>query len=153
MKTFLLPACLIFALTATRAARGEEAASAAKAKEEPAKAEKKSDESEGKAVTTSGAKAEVKAATGIEDRKPTGEATSFKSGTLIYVWSQVTGAKGQEVEHVWKRNDKEFRRARFSIGSVRWNMNSRMPNAGKGSYVVEVVLGEEKLGEVAFTVE
>jgi hypothetical protein len=65
----------------------------------------------------------------------------------------VTGARGKEVEHVWKRDGKEFRRAKFAIGSVRWNMNSRMPGAKKGAYVVETVLGEEKLGEVSFTVE
>jgi hypothetical protein len=101
----------------------------------------------------SGAKAEVKAATGIENRMPTGEASTFAPGTLIYVWSQVTGANGKEVEHVWKRDGKEFRRAKFNIGSKRWSMNSRMPKAAKGSYVVEVVLGEEKIGEVSFTVE
>jgi uncharacterized Zn finger protein len=95
----------------------------------------------------------VKAATGIENRLPTGEAASFTAGTLIYAWSQVTGAKDQEVEHVWKRDGKEFRRAKFSIGSARWSMSSRMPKAAKGAYVVEVVLGDEKLGEVSFSVE
>jgi hypothetical protein len=105
------------------------------------------------AAEASGARADMKAATGIENRLPTGEATTFPAGTLIYVWSQVTGARGKEVEHVWKRDGKEFRRAKFSIGSVRWNMNSRMPNAKQGAYVVETVLGEEKIGEVSFTVE
>jgi hypothetical protein len=106
-----------------------------------------------KAAAPSGAHADVKAATGIENRLPTGEATSFKAGTLIYVWSQVTGANGKEVQHVWKRDGQEFRRAKFSIGSVRWSMNSRMPGAKKGNYVVEVMLGDEKLGETTFVVE
>jgi hypothetical protein len=72
---------------------------------------------------------------------------------LVYVWSQVFDAKDKDVEHVWKRDDKEFRRAKFHIGSVRWSMNSRMPSAKKGAYVVQVVSGEDKLGEVSFTVE
>jgi hypothetical protein len=42
---------------------------------------------------------------------------------------------------------------KFSIGSKRWSMNSRMPSATNGSYVVEVVLGEKKLGDVSFVVE
>jgi len=112
--------------------------------EETAAAETKSE---------SAAHADVKAATGIENRLPTGEATTFQKGTLIYVWSLVTGANGKEVEHVWKRDGKEFRRAKFSIGSKRWSMNSRVPGAAKGNYVVEVVLGDEKLGEVSFVVE
>ena len=151
MKTWCVPVILLLTLTPVGAVRGDEGAPAAKAAGD--KAEQKAGEAAATAAAASGAHAEVKAATGIEDRKPTGEATSFKAGTLIYVWSQVTGAKGQEVEHVWKRDGKEFRRAKFSIGSVRWNMNSRIPNAAKGGYVVEVVLGDEKLGEIAFTVE
>jgi hypothetical protein len=151
MKRLLPSTCILLILSAAGAARGEE--DSAKAKGVVAETGKKAGESDGQTATASGALAEVKAATGIEDRKPTGEATTFKAGTLIYVWSQVTGAKGQEVEHVWKRDGKEFRRAKFSIGSVRWSMSSRIPGAAKGSYVVEVVLGEEKLGEVAFTVD
>jgi len=151
MKTLLLSTCLLFTLAVTGTARAED--DSTKGKRANSETENKTGAPDGKAAAASGAHAEVKAATGIEDRKPTGEAATFKAGTLIYVWSQVTSAKGQEVEHVWKREGKEFRRAKFSIGSVRWSMNSRMPGAARGSYVVEVVVGEEKLGEVAFTVE
>jgi hypothetical protein len=143
MKNLLLPAFLTFALSMTSVARAEEPA-----KEGSEKAEKKAEPAEGKA-----ARADVKACTGIEARKPTGEATTFKAGTLIYVWSQVFDAKDKEVEHVWKKDGTELRRAKFQIGSVRWSVNSRQQNAKKGSYVVEVVAGEEKLGEVSFTVE
>jgi hypothetical protein len=98
-------------------------------------------------------KAEVKAATGIADRMPTGEAESFPDKSTVYVWSQVTGAGGQTVEHVWKRDGQEIRRNKFSIGSKRWRFNSRLTRAAKGSYVVEVVLGDQVLGDVKFTVE
>jgi hypothetical protein len=71
----------------------------------------------------------------------------------VYVWSQVMGASGQTVEHVWKRDDKEIRRNKFPIGAKRWRINSRLSKAHKGSYVVEVVLGDQVLGDVKFTVE
>lgn len=99
------------------------------------------------------AKAEVKAAAGIENRMPTGEATTFAAKSTVYVWSEVNGANGQEVEHVWKKDDKEIRRAKFQVGAKRWRMNSRASSAAKGSYVVEVVLGDKVLGDVKFTVE
>lgn len=153
MKSSLLFVFVLCALVVTNPARGEETPSPANTKSGASDAGKAIGKAAGTGAEASGARAEVKAATGIEDRKPTGEATTFKAGTLIYVWSQVTGANGKEVEHVWKREGKEFRRAKFSVGSVRWSMNSRMPGARKGSYVVEVILGEEKLGEVSFTVE
>jgi hypothetical protein len=146
MKTLLLLAGLISSLPLAKLAGAEEAA--APAPEAVDKAAKPDDTAE-----DSLARAEVKAATGIEERKPVGEATKFEAGTLVYVWSQVFDAKDKEVEHVWKRDGKEFRRAKFQIGSVRWSVNSRMQKAKKGSYLVEVVMGEEKLGEVSFTVE
>jgi hypothetical protein len=133
---------LVFAFVACCAA-----ASYAKEEENAAPAAEK------KAAAESGARADMKAATGIENRLPTGEATTFKAGTLIYVWSQITGAKGKQVEHVWKRDGKEFRRAKFDIGSPKWSVNSRVPNPAKGNYVVEAVLGDEKIGEISFVVE
>jgi hypothetical protein len=145
LLTFASFALFAFSATVASPVRAEEKAA-------PAAVEKKADDASKPAAPTS-AHADVKAATGVENRLPTGEATSFKAGTLIYVWSMVTGAKGQQVEHVWKREGKEFRRAKFDIGSPKWSMNSRMPGAAKGNYVVEVVLGEEKLGEVSFVVE
>lgn len=141
MKKLILIALTTLALFIAPAARAEEGTAPAE------KAQKKAD---GEAKP---AHADVKAATGIENREPTGEATTFAPGTLIYVWSRVFEAKDQDVEHVWKRDGQEFRRAKFHIGSPRWSVNSRMQNAKKGAYVVEVVMGEEKLGEASFTVE
>jgi hypothetical protein len=157
MKNLMLPALLSIALFVAPAYAAEGAAPAAEKKAEAAEkkadtaeqpAEKKADSAEGKS-----AHAEVKAATGIENREPTGETDKFSAGTTIFVWSRVFDAKDEDVEHVWKRDDKEFRRAKFHVGSVRWTMNSRQRNAKKGSYVVEVMRGEDKLGEVSFTVE
>jgi nucleoid-associated protein YgaU len=158
MKNLILPALLSLALSVAPAYAEEGAAPAAEKKAsagekkadtaETQPAEKKADSAEAKP-----AHADVKAATGIENREPTGEADKFPAGTTIFVWSRVFDAKDQDVEHVWKRDDKELRRAKFHIGSVRWTVNSRQRNAKKGSYVVEVVCGEDKLGEVSFTVE
>ena len=117
----------------------------------PAFAEEAAKETPAAAVTD--AKAEVKAATGIENRLPTGEGTTFPAKSTVYVWSEVNGANGQDVEHVWKKDDKEIRRAKFHVGAKRWRMNSRAASAAKGSYVVEVVLGDKVLGDVKFTVE
>ena len=146
MRNLCLLAWLSISLPMVSLSRAEEAQ--APAPPETEKAEKPADADEDDL-----ARAEVKAATGIEERKPVGEATKFEAGTLIYVWSQVFDAKDKEVEHVWKRDGKEFRRAKFHIGSPRWSVNSRMQKAKQGEYLVEVVSGENKLGEVSFTVE
>ncbi len=154
MKNLMLPALLSLTLltapgyAAEAPAAPEKKADAAEKAPVEKKAAAEKEPGEGKP-----AHADVKAATGIESRKPTGEADKFSAGTTIYVWSQVFDAKDKEVEHVWKKDDKELRRAKFQIGSVRWSVNSRQQNAKKGAYVVEVVCGDDKLGEVSFTVE
>lgn len=99
------------------------------------------------------AAAVVKAATGIENREPTGESSQFKTGDRIFVWSQIKNASGQSIEHVWKRDGKELRRARFTMGSSSWRVNSRISNAAPGNYLVEVTSGEDVLGSTRFTVE
>ncbi|HJX54271.1 MAG TPA: DUF2914 domain-containing protein [Polyangia bacterium] len=141
----MTPVRLLAVLTLGLAAAPARAEDQAPAADKPAAA--KSD------AAGDDAKAEVRAATGIENKLPTGVSATFKANDTVFVWSEVTGASGQEVEHVWKRDGKEFRRAKFAIGSKRWKTNSRMRNAAKGAYVVEVVLGDKTLGEVGFTVE
>jgi len=157
MKNLMLLAFLSLALFVVPAYAAEAAPAAEKKAEAAEKkadtAEKQPTEEKADGAEAKPAHADVKAATGIEKREPTGEADKFEAGTTIYVWSRVFDADGEDVEHVWKRDDKEFRRAKFHIGSVRWTVNSRQRNAKKGSYVVEVVRGEDKLGEVSFTVE
>jgi hypothetical protein len=97
--------------------------------------------------------AEVKAASGVENRQPTGESSSFKKGDRVFVWSQIRNADGQTVDHVWKRDGQEVWRAHFDVGSSRWRVHSRMPNAAAGSYDVQTVAGERVLGAVHFSVE
>ncbi len=101
------------------------------------------------------AAAEVKAGTGIEDREPTGVASAFKKGDTVFVWSNITDADGQTVEHVWKLDGKEVFKVSFEVKSKRWRVNSRRRNLAAGAYVVEATTddGKKKLGEVAFKVE
>lgn len=98
------------------------------------------------------ASAVVKAATEIQNREPVGEATQFKKGDKIYVWSQLRNLEGQSIDHVWKKDGKELYRAHLDVGSKSWRTNSRRQNAQPGSYVVEVMQGETQLGSIAFTV-
>ncbi len=101
------------------------------------------------------AAAEVKAGTGIEDREPTGVANTFKKGDTVFVWSNITDADGQTVEHVWKLDGKEVFKVSFEVKSKRWRVNSRRRNLATGAYVVEATMddGKKQLGEVAFKVE
>lgn len=105
------------------------------------------------AATATDASAEVKAASSIENREPTGEAASFKAGEKIYVWSKIKGAEGEEVEHVWKRDGKEVFRAKLEVQSKMWRTNSRMQKPKAGDYVVEVIGKDKTLGSVSFKVE
>ena len=109
----------------------------------------------GAGVAHADAAAEVKAGTGIEDREPTGVASSFKKGETVFVWSNITGADGQTVEHAWKLDGKEVFKVSFEVKSKRWRVNSRRRNLAAGAYVIEVTAdeGKKKLGEVAFKVE
>jgi hypothetical protein len=99
-------------------------------------------------------KAEVKAGTGVENREIVGAADKFKSGDTVFVWSSVTDADGEKVQHVWKLDGKEVFKVGFDVKSKRWRTNSRRQKAQKGAWVVEVQKEDgSKLGEVAFTVE
>ncbi len=95
----------------------------------------------------------LKAATSIEARQPVGEATEFKPGEKVYVWSQVKGAEGQEVEHVWKRDGKEIQRYKLDIGSANWRTSSRLQSVKPGSYTVDVMSGDRSLGSISFAVK
>src|SRR5262245_23561303 len=91
--------------------------------------------------------AEAKAGKKIENREPVNPGSSFKKGDTIYVWSSLSGADGTTVQHVWKRDGKEVRRATFHVPGARWRLNSRYTGAPDGSYVVEVVSDDKKLTE------
>jgi hypothetical protein len=95
----------------------------------------------------------IKAASNIEERQPVGEASVFKKGERVYVWSHIKGADGKNVDHVWKRNGAEFYRAHFEIASSSFRVFSRTSGAAAGSYEVDVMCGDNKLGTATFTVE
>lgn len=102
----------------------------------------------------SGAAADVKAAKGVENREPVEPGTTFEAGTTVWAWSQVTGAQGTTVKHVWKQDGKEVWHATLKIGSNKWTTYSRRKIMKAGSYSVDVV-GEDgsTLGTVEFTVQ
>ncbi len=103
---------------------------------------------------TSGASAEVKAATGVTKREPVGEATSFAKGTKVWAWAKVFGAKDTTVKQVWKRDGVALWEKEFPIGSGQWRIYTRRTLAKPGSYAVDVVAEDGAvLGTVAFTVE
>jgi len=100
------------------------------------------------------AKAEMKAGTGIENREITGAGEAFKATDTVYVWTNVTGADGKKVQHVWKKDGKEVFKVAFDVKSKRWRVNSRRKTPAPGSYTVETQAEDgAKLGEVAFKVE
>jgi hypothetical protein len=100
-----------------------------------------------------GAAAEVKAAKGVENKLPVEEGTSFDKGTKVWVWSLVTGADGQTVKHVWKRDGKDEWTANLKIKSAKYTTHSRR-NVRAGEYTVEVLAEDgSKIGEVSFSVK
>jgi hypothetical protein len=102
---------------------------------------------------TSGATAEVKAGTGVENHEITGEAASFPAGTTVVVWSRVLGGEGN-VKHVWKRDGKDVWTAILPVGSKRWTTYSRraIPTAGSWEVAVQTEAGAS-LGTVSFTIQ
>jgi hypothetical protein len=101
----------------------------------------------------SGASAEVKAGTGVEKHEIVGEATSFPSGTTVWVWSRVVNGEGN-VKHVWKRDGKEVWTATMPVGSKSWATSSRRTIPTAGSWQVDVTTeAGAQLGTVSFTIQ
>ena len=99
------------------------------------------------------ASAEVKAGTGVEKHAIVGEATSFPTGTTVWVWSQITGGEGN-VKHVWKRDGKEVWSATLPVGSRRWATSSRRTIPAAGSWQVDVTTeAGQQIGTVSFTIQ
>ena len=71
------------------------------------------------------AAAEVKAARGVENKLPVEEGTSFEKGTKVWVWSRVTGAEGQTIKHLWKRDGKDEWTANLKVKSAKYTTHSR----------------------------
>jgi hypothetical protein len=97
--------------------------------------------------------AEVKAAKGVEKFEPVEAGDSFAAKDVVWAWSRVTGADGQTVKHVWKKDGKEEWSASLKIGSNDWRTYTRR-TVSAGSYEVEVQAEDgTKLGSVSFTVK
>jgi hypothetical protein len=105
------------------------------------------------AKDTSGASAEVKVGTGVENHEVVGEAASFPAGTTVWVWSRVVNGEGN-VKHVWKRDGQEVWTATLPVGSKRWSTQSRRAIATAGSWAVDVQTESGgSLGTVSFTIQ
>lgn len=102
---------------------------------------------------TSGASAEVKSGTGVENHEVVGEATTFPAGTTVWVWSRITNGEGN-VKHVWKRDGKEVWTATLPVGSKLWSTMSRrtIPAAGSWEVAVQTEAGAS-IGTVSFTIQ
>jgi hypothetical protein len=120
------------------------------AKQPPAAADTKPKDA---AKDASAASAEVKAGTGVENHAIVGEATSFPSGTTVWVWSQITGGEGS-IKHVWKRDGKDVWTATLPVGSRKWATSSRRTIPSAGSWQVDVTTDAgQQLGTVSFTIQ
>ena len=98
--------------------------------------------------------AEVKAAKGIENREPVEEGASFPSGTKVWVWSRITGARDTKVKHVWKFDGKEIWSTPLAVRSDKWVTHSRRQLKKAGEYTVEVVGADgTALGSVTFSIQ
>lgn len=86
--------------------------------------------------------AELVIATGVEDREPVGEGTAFPAEVgQLAAWSQVTGAEGTTIEHVWRFPAGEIEAVvPLQIGGSPWRTWStkQIPPEWSGDWVVEV---------------
>ncbi|HEY0987709.1 MAG TPA: DUF2914 domain-containing protein [Kofleriaceae bacterium] len=102
---------------------------------------------------TSGASAEVKVGTGVENHEIVGEAATFPTGTTVWVWSRVVNGEGN-VKHVWKRDGKDVWTATLPVGSKRWSTQSRRAITTAGSWSVDVQTeAGASIGTVSFTIQ
>jgi hypothetical protein len=102
---------------------------------------------------TSGTAAEVKVGTGVEKRAIVGEATTFPTGTTVWVWSRITNGGGK-IKHVWKHDGKDVWTVVLPVGSKLWSTASRRPIRAAGSWQVDVQTeAGASLGTVSFTIQ
>jgi Protein of unknown function (DUF2914) len=89
-----------------------------------------------------GVSAELVIATGVEDREPVGEGTTFPGDVgQLAAWSSITGAEGTTIEHVWRFPEGDIEAVvPLSIGGSPWRTWStkQIPPEWAGDWVVEV---------------
>ena len=159
MKTRYLFVAMMLATgtVSAESAKKEEPKKEEPKKEEPKKEEPKKDAKKDEAPAppkdASGASAEVKAGTGVENHEVVGEASTFPSGTTVWVWSRITNGQGT-VKHVWKRDGQEVWTGTLPVSSNRWSTMTRRTIGSKGAWTVDVTTDAgASLGTVSFTIE
>jgi len=101
--------------------------------------------------------AEIVFCTGVEDRQPTGEATSFGDDVgSVTCFTKITGVEGESsVTHVWYHGDEEMGRVELPVRSSMWRTWSTktiLPDA-TGDWRVDVLsAGGDVLKSATFTV-
>lgn len=96
-------------------------------------------------------------ATGIEDREPVGEGTTFPADVgTVYFYTVFEGDfPEQQLEHVWLRDGEEVARVPLTARGPRWRTWSAktIPAEWAGSWTVRVVdANDAELASVDFSV-
>jgi hypothetical protein len=110
------------------------------------------------AQDTAEMKVEAKLCTGIEDRMPVGEATSFaKDVEKVYLWTKVTGVTEGEavIHHVWLKDGVEMADVSLPVKGSPWRTYSykTIPPEWAGSWEVKVTGADGNvITSLAFTV-
>ena len=111
-----------------------------------------------KPETASPLTVEAKLCTGVEDRRPTGEAQSFSSEVgQVYLWCRVMGAKDTtHVEHLWYYKGEEKASIKLPIKGASWrtwSMKTIMPQ-WTGQWEVKIVDADwHVVKTLSFTIE
>lgn len=136
-------AALAIALLLTSAA----AASAQQPAQEPAQ------QPQGPALEV----AEAVISTGVEDRQPVDNMTSFAADVgRVYCWTRIVGAEGEtQIEHVWYKADEEMARVSLTIGGSNWRTwsSKNIEPSWTGDWRVDIVGPDGTvLDSVTFTI-
>lgn len=100
---------------------------------------------------------EAKVCTGVQDRMPVGEATTFPATVdQVYLWTKITGASGETaIKHVWVYDGKEMTMVDLPVrtaGYRTWSAKRILP-AWTGKWEVRVVGPDgATLATVPFTI-
>lgn len=160
MKNFLTLLVSIFLLTTMPAwaeEAAEEAATEAAATEEVSEeaTEEAAEEVEAPEVKASVVKAAV--ATGIEDREPTGEATSFTDDVdTLWCYSKIKDGEGTTITHNWYRGDELVAEIPLKIRSplYRTRSSKKIISGWTGAWRVEIIAEDGNVLETLdFTIE
>ena len=76
----------------------------------------------------------------IEEREPVDTGSAFPADVgRVWLWTEVTGAEGQTISHVWSHGEHEWT-VELSIGADRWRTwsNKTIPSEWTGEWTVEV---------------